>query len=120
MSGVDTGIVVFVLVVSGAVFVLPLNGMHRRLVREKSRLIQDADGRIERTVRTLHDRVDSGDFSRNAELSSTLTALTIEKENLKKVSTWPWQPDTMRGFLSSIGLPILLWFITRYLGRFLQ
>ncbi len=49
-----------------------------------------------------------------------MTSLLLERETLKKISTWPWEAETMRGFLSSVGLPILLWFITTYLGRFFR
>jgi hypothetical protein len=43
-----------------------------------------------------------------------------EKDTLKKISTWPWEADTMRGFVSSVGLPILLYLITTFLGRLIK
>ena len=117
MSSFDTGIVVFVLVVSSVVFVLPLNGMHLRLVSEKSRLLQEVDRRVDAASQQLHRRLDARAFGKVAGFRDALSALMIEKDNLRRISTWPWEAETMRGFLSSIGVPVILWFITMYLGR---
>lgn len=35
-------------------------------------------------------------------------------------ATWPWQPATIRVFLSAVFLPILLWAIQQVLDRFLE
>jgi hypothetical protein len=118
MSAVDTGLVAFAFLISAAAFVLPLNGMHRRLVREKSRLRNESDRRFEATARRIHQLVDSNAYGEMGGLNTALSALTAEKESLKKISTWPWEAETFRSFLSSIGLPVLLWLITRFLGRY--
>ncbi|MEW5939384.1 MAG: hypothetical protein AB1750_06975 [Chloroflexota bacterium] len=110
----------FAMLVSAAVFILPLLGMRRRLVEEKNRLMVESDRHIEMTTRDLHQRVGAGTYERMDDLNKALASLMVEKDNLKKISTWPWEAETLRGFLSSVGLPILLWFITTYLGRFFQ
>ena len=120
MSAVDAVMVAVLMLLSAAVFILPLNGMHRRLQDERSRLIQEVDWRLEATARRLHAVVDSGAFAKTRDLAVTLSALKDEKHQLSAVSTWPWENATLRGFLSSIGLPVLLWLITRYLGRLLE
>ncbi|MEW6029503.1 MAG: hypothetical protein ACOYZ8_10045 [Chloroflexota bacterium] len=120
MSAVDIGIVILVILVASAIFILPLLGMRRRLVNEKERLMVESNRRFEATVRMLHERVDGKSLEKMDDLNKALASLFLEKDNLKKISTWPWEAETMRGFLSSVGLPILLWFVTTYLGRFFQ
>ena len=36
---------------------------------------------------------------------------------LERIPTWPWQPGTLRGVVTALFLPILLWLITRILER---
>lgn len=120
MSAVDNSLVIICMLVSVAVFIFPLNDMRRRLVAEKERLMIESDRRFEATARMLHERVDVRSLEKMDDLNKTLASLILEKDTLKKISTMPWEADTMRGFLSSVGLPILLWFITTYLGRFFQ
>lgn len=118
MSAVDNLMVLSVILISAAVFILPLLGMRRRLVQEKNRLMVESDRHIEMTTHDLHQRVSARTYEKMDDLNKALASLVIEKDTLKKISTWPWEAETMRGFLSSVGLPILLWFITMYLGRF--
>lgn len=120
MSVVDTLLVLFVILASAAVFILPLLGMRRRLLEEKTRLIVESDRRFEAAAQKLHERVDSNSLEKMDDLNKTMASLILEKDTLKKISTWPWEAETMRGFLSSVGLPILLWFITTYLSRFFE
>ncbi len=102
-----------------ACFVLPLNGIHRRLVQEKSRLLAEANRRMERILSALHQRVDRGEYGKVSGMQTTLAALNAEREMIDKISTWPWRSETLRGFLSSIVFPIVLYLITRLLSRFL-
>jgi hypothetical protein len=37
--------------------------------------------------------------------------LEIEENALKKVSTWPWQPETARYLVSALFLPLVIWLI---------
>ncbi|MEW6406219.1 MAG: hypothetical protein AB1649_30910 [Chloroflexota bacterium] len=120
MSAVDTLLILFFILVSATVFILPLLGMRRRLVQEKTRLMVESDRRFEAAARKLHERVDADSLEKMDDLNKTMASLVLEKDTLKKISTWPWEAETMRGFLSSVGLPILLWFVTTYLSRFFQ
>ncbi|MEW5939387.1 MAG: hypothetical protein AB1750_06990, partial [Chloroflexota bacterium] len=120
MSAVDIGIVAFAVLIAVGVFVLPLLGMRRRLVNEKERLLIEANRQFDATTRKLHQRLEADHMEKMDDFNKALASLVIEKDTLKKISTWPWEAETMRGFLSSVGLPILLWFVTTYLGRFFQ
>lgn len=120
LTAFDIGILIILLSVATASFILPLNGMHRRLVREKNKLISEADRRFEATINKVHQLVDSDNFEKMDDLNNALASLVIEREVLAKMSTWPWKPATLRGFLTSVALPVILWFLTTYLGRLLE
>jgi hypothetical protein len=116
---VAIAVTVALILLGTAAFVLPLNSMHRRLVEEKERLIAEANRRIVALMTKLHHQVDIDSLERSGELNSAMNALMTERDLLDKLSTWPWKPATLRGFVSSVMLPIVLWLITRYLGQFI-
>jgi hypothetical protein len=111
--------IVALMLAGTASFVLPLNGMHRRLVEEKERLMAEANRRVEALIAKLHHQIDTDNLERIGDLNSAMNALITECDLLDKISTWPWKPTTLRGFVSSVMLPIVLWFITRILGQFI-
>lgn len=116
---VATSAVIVSLALATVLFAGPLLGMRRRLRREKEELLGATDRSFEQVATALRTRIDGRDFAGAAELESVLGGLAIERERLKKVSTWPWSADTLRAFLTSLGLPVLLWFVTTVLGRLL-
>jgi hypothetical protein len=58
---------------------------------------------------------DQGDGQ--AEANAGIAAATVAVAAVTHTSTWPWRPQTFRGFLSALGLPVLVWLITRFIGR---
>jgi hypothetical protein len=101
---------------AAGVFFVPLAGIHRRLVRQKADLIATINLRfaeLAASVRGAEPSPATGDQK------ALMESLLIESEVVRKLSTWPWEAETLRAFLSSIGLPILLWFVTTLLGRLL-
>jgi hypothetical protein len=107
-----------VLAVAAAAFVLPLRGMHQRLVVEKERLQLGADKRFKATLADLHRSVDERDLSVADGLNKTLTSLQLERDALARIPTWPWQPATLRAFVSVLLVPVVIWLIIRLLERF--
>ena len=113
------GIMVFMILLAAVTFVLPLLGMHRRMVEEKGRLESEANRRLEAALAELHRRLDAGDFTEiMSELNSAIESLEIELDVLAKISTWPWQPGTLRIAISPVLLPVAVWLIQRLLERF--
>lgn len=88
-------------------------------MKEKTHLLAKANSRIEITIERLHKGVDEGDYASAEKLNNVLAGLFAEEQALSKISAWPWKPETLRGFLSAVMLPILLWLITTLLGRVL-
>lgn len=100
-----------------ACFVLPLRGMHRRLAAEKDRALAEVASRFEAVFMRLHERVDQENLADADKLNLQITSLSAEREALARVSTWPWEPATLTGFLTTLVLPALLWGIQRVLER---
>ena len=118
------------LVLALAAFFLPLRGLHDRLVEQKGRLLGAAAAHLQTTVGALHQLVDDEASNRTDEaasriaqtridaLSKAQTALIQERDLIARLSTWPWDPSTLRAVVSAIALPIVLFLITRVLDRF--
>ena len=100
-----------------ACFLLPLRGMHRRLAAEKDRALAQVAARFEAVFVRLHERVDQEILADADKLNMQIASLSVEREALERVSTWPWEPATLTGFLTTLVLPALLWGIQRVLER---
>lgn len=101
-----------------ACFLLPLYGMHLRLVAEKHRLLEEAGSRLERIVGRLHERIDHDMLADADKLNNQLSSVVSEREVLSRISTWPWDVATVTGFVTALVLPVIIWLVQRLLGRF--
>lgn len=101
------------------VFFIPLSGIHRRLVRQKAALVAAIDTRFAATMDEVHASADTRSLAGIGDLNTLLEALGRERDVVRRLSTWPWEGETLRGLLSSIALPIALWLVTTLLGRLL-
>jgi hypothetical protein len=112
--------IVSIVAVAVAAFVLPLRGMHRRLVEEKAQLeTRIADG-LEVAHGELQERLRERDFENVDGLEKVISSLLNLRAVARKLSTWPWQTETLRGFLSALFIPILVWMITTALERLIS
>ncbi|MDQ3871979.1 MAG: hypothetical protein M3301_10255 [Chloroflexota bacterium] len=118
INPVAVGLTALVAVVAAAAFVLPLEGMHRRIVVEKERLQLEANRRLKVALAQLHQSVDERDLSIADGLNKTLESLQLERDAIARMPTWPWEPGTLRAFVSALLVPIVLWLIIRALERF--
>lgn len=110
-----------ILGVAATIFYLPLDGVHRRLVAEKRRLLQENNTRIDTILQRIHAAAfEHEDYTDVGGMRNVFAALQEERTTLKGLSTWPWRPGTLNGVLSAIFLPIILSllrdFITGLLG----
>jgi hypothetical protein len=101
------------------VFIVPLLGMHGRLVRIKATLQSEAEDRVKLVLAALHGDIDRLDLSRADGLQKTLGSLVQERDILAKLPTWPWSTGTIRGFASALVLPLGIFLLQRYVGGFL-
>jgi hypothetical protein len=93
-------------------FIWPLLGAHRLLQQEKERLQGEASRRLEALLAEMDRRTDAGDFAAVAGMHDALESLIKRQSVLDKIPTWPWQPETVRGLVAALLLPVVIWFIT--------
>jgi hypothetical protein len=98
-----------------AVFILPVVGIQDRIEEEKDRLLKETSAAIQMASDRLHHKVRMDDYEGIAGTDAALAALIRERDLLQRISTWPWDPRTIRGFASALVLPIFLWLVTRLL-----
>jgi hypothetical protein len=98
-----------------ALFLWPLWGTHRLLLREKGRQLAEIDGRIADAIAALHGSVEGNDPTRLAVADTTLRGLETARRLVGRVSTWPWRPETPRLLITAILLPIGLSLLQRLL-----
>lgn len=116
-SPISVGVLAVWLVLAAACFILPLLGMHRRMVKEKSRLQAEVDVRVKAAIAQLHQRVDTNGFAEASQVQGALNSLVTARDLIAKMPTWPWQPNTFRGFVSALLLPIAVWTAQKIVAR---
>lgn len=102
-----------------AVFAFPLWGAHRRLAAEKRKALAGNGARLKSTTAELHRRLDRAKIAGMDDLHKALASLDLERAHLRRVPTWPWQPETLRGLVAALVLPIMIWLIQYVLQRIL-
>lgn len=117
LGPIDLGVLVAILLVAIACFVLPLLGLHGRIQAEKDRRLAEANATLDRVIAEIRERVASGDWEAMPALHDGVAAATATVSAIGRISTWPWRPETLRGFLSAVALPIVLWLVTTGLAR---
>lgn len=101
------------------VFAFPLWGAHRRLAAEKKSALAGNGARLKSTTAELHRRLDQAKITGMDDLHKALASLDLERAHLRRVPTWPWQPETLRGLVAALLLPIVIWLIQYILQRVL-
>lgn len=118
-SAFDILLSVTTVLVAVGIFVLPVMGIQDRIEEEKQRVLHQTNGLLQTATDRLHTQVRSGTYENMGDTKDAIAALMRERELIKSVSTWPWDPRTIRGFASALLLPVFLWLITRLLERLL-
>jgi hypothetical protein len=98
----------FQVVLALMAFVLPLQFVNQKLVVEKRRLLSGLNQRIESTLERLHLCIDENRLNELELIDKAIASLNTERSILKNIPTWPWSSGTLTGFLSAIGLPMIL------------
>jgi len=104
-------------VIGIATFILPLYSLRRRIAAEKERLQTEADARLTGLLDALHDDAARLDLSRADGLNKLIGSALQERDMLAKLPTWPWQATTLRGFVSALLLPVVVYVLARATER---
>jgi hypothetical protein len=113
---VGLGVLGIVIVLSAACFILPLMGIHDRLVGEKEALLAGVEDRVSKLAQELYRRIDAGEYDGTKVINEAIAAAGAIRERIAKLPTWPWEPQLLRGFLSALLLPVVVFVITRLIG----
>jgi len=106
------------LLIAIGAFVLPLTGMRARLQGLKKKSLSKVNQLIEAAFSKLNASAEANDQKDLSKLMTKINGLIIERDEIEKISTLPWDTATFRGFATSILLPLFLWFVTRLLDSF--
>jgi len=109
-----------VTVLALAVFIGPLWGAHTRLEAERQRRRADAHRRLEEVLNDQHRNYAARDYAAVDGSHKALVALNTELTFLEGVSTWPWAAKTLRGFLTAIFLPLVVFTAQQVLRNVLK
>lgn len=104
--------------VAGIIFLVPLLGIHGKLVDEKAHRQAELSVCVDDTITKLHRAVRDGKDADMERLTKVLQSLNLAEQRLDRIPTWPWRPETPRLMATALLLPSILWFIQRFLGRF--
>jgi hypothetical protein len=99
-----------------ACFVLPLWGIHDRLVMEKSALVRGANQRAEALQAELYRRVDAGELAGIDSVTDAIDGVIATRSLMDRLPTWPWPPEVLRGFVTAVLLPVIVYVITTVVG----
>lgn len=89
-------------------FVTPLFGIHRLMVDEKERMVDEAGARLKTALDGLDARMDDGDLSDIVALHNMIESLELRVRVVERIPTWPWRPETLRAVISLFFAPLLL------------
>ena len=110
----------FTSVLGAAAFVVPLWGIHGRLVRKKDELMRDVDRRIRAAGTELYGRVDARAFEESKSIHDSIAALVMIRDRIRELPTWPWPPQLLRGFISALLLPVIVYLLSRAVAGFVS
>jgi hypothetical protein len=99
-----------------ACFVVPLWGIHDRLVLEKDNLLREVDERMTRLGAEMYTRIDAGEFDSTKVITDGLAGMVTLRERISRLPTWPWPPQVFRGFLSALLLPVIVYLVSRVIA----
>lgn len=103
-------------VIGMVTFIVPLWGIHDRLVHEKALLLAHAERQLGKVAAEMDRRIDTGAFGTTKEITDTLAGVTVLRERVARLPTWPWPPNLLRGFLSALLIPVLVYIASRVIG----
>lgn len=98
-----------------AAFLWPLGGMHARLQKEKESVSAENDRRIENAFHEVHHRMDQKRTAGLSDFRSGLAAMMDLRQEIRRISTWPWDATTLRTFIAALFVPLTAWLIQQLL-----
>ncbi len=105
------------IVLALALFILPLLGIHQRLLAKKEELLSEAGERVRAAFDRLNKEQAAGRLKEIGNTRQLVDAMIREREYIQAVPTWPWNAGTLRGFLTTLLVPLAVWILQQILLR---
>ncbi|HSS95385.1 MAG TPA: hypothetical protein VLK33_00065 [Terriglobales bacterium] len=102
---------------AAALFILPLLGIHQRLVTKKEELLSEAGERVRAAFDRLNKEQATGRLNEIGNTRQLVDAMIREREYIQAVPTWPWNAGTLRTFLTTLLVPLTVWLIQQVVLR---
>ena len=102
---------------AAACFVLPLYGLHGRLVVEKTRLLHEASRRVAGVREVLYGRVDGRELAGIKDVTDAHAGVIAARDQVLKLPTWPWPPRAIGQFATALVLPVAIYVVSRLVGQ---
>jgi len=99
------------------VFLLPLLGIRARLMTAKEEATLRNNQLINRGFAELQRKVERGSVEEINRIRAANSALLEYRHELSKISTWPWDPATLRTFITALLVPMTTWVVQQLLLR---
>ena len=119
-SPLDIFLTLLALSLAIIVFVLPIIGIRHQLEEEKKRFLNETNDLLLTASDRLHNLIRGDDYRDVDGTRDAMEALIRERELIGKISTWPWDLNTLRSFTSALLLPVIIWLVTRLLDIYLS
>ena len=100
-----------------ALFILPLLGIHQRLVAKKEELLSESGERVRAAFERLNKEQASGRLKEIGNTRQLVDAVIREREYIQGVPTWPWNAATLRTFITALLVPLTVWSVQQLLLR---
>jgi hypothetical protein len=105
-----------IMLFAAASFVLPMWGIHGRLAREKEALLLAAERRTNALAGELYARIDAGKFDTTEVITTSINGVHALRDRIERLPTWPWPPQVLRGFVTALLLPLLIYVLTQVIS----
>jgi hypothetical protein len=89
------------------------------LVKEKDRLLDENGRQVERAIASLTTKLDTEGVTDLNIIDQSLSSLEKARQQIERISTWPWKGETFRRLITAIILPTLIWVIQYLLSKYL-
>ena len=116
-TAVDIFLYLSIATLAIVIFVAPLAGMRARLEDAKDRALSKVNTLLRVATERLHRKISDDDHKNMRQATAAISSLIAERDLLHKTSTWPWDTRTLRGFASTLLLPIFLLLVSQLIER---
>jgi hypothetical protein len=110
---------IFISVLALVVFLVPLLGLRNKINQARDERTNDLMADMDLIAGKISQAVRRDELERLDKLKVGMDGLILQRDELRKLHTWPWSTVTIRAFWSAFLLPIILWLVTRILERFI-